>query len=120
MDTAKEREVLNSVINEEFEKLPKDTICCLLRETYGMSEQQADDAWGYLEKTQSVLFEFKHYAATGSFLPDDRCYRVQGYSAEQLCRSTFLTPLGAFSYLIYLQERPEEALANLKAGLPRR
>lgn len=73
-----------------------------------------------LKRDMYVLAEFKHYVATGSFVPADCCYRIQGYSAEQLCRTTCLTPLGAFNYLIYLQERPEEALANLKAGLPRR
>lgn len=108
------------LMDEEAVKLPKNAVCRFLRETYGMSKQQADDAWGYLAKDQRVLVEFKHYIATGSFVPASHCYKVQGYSAEQLCRTTCLTPLGAFNYLIYLQERPEEALANLNAGLPRR
>lgn len=109
-----------TLINEGTSKLPKDAVCCFLRENYDMSEQQADDALRYLKRDMNVLAEFKHYVATGSFVPADCCYRIQGYSAEQLCRTTCLTPLGAFNYLIYLQERPEEALANLKAGLPRR
>lgn len=120
MDTAKEKEFLSSAIDEEIATLPRDTVYRFLRETYGMSEQESSAAWDYLKKDQKVLFELKQYIVTGSFVPDSCCYRVQGYSAEQLCRTTFLTPLGAFNYLIYLQERPEEALANLKAGLPRR
>ena len=33
---------------------------------------------------------------------------------------TILTPIGAFGYLVYLREKPKEALADLKANLPHR
>ena len=108
------------LVDKESTNLPKDAVCRFLRENYDMSEQQAVDALEYLKRDIHVLAEFKHYIVTGSFVPDGCCYRVQGYSSEQLCRTTFLTPLGAFNYLIYLRERPEVALTNLKAGLPRR
>ena len=39
---------------------------------------------------------------------------VEGYTAEQVADRLSLTPLGAYNYLIYLREKPEEALDNLE------
>ena len=107
-------------IDEEIVKIKKDVICQFIRETYSMSEQQANDAWEYLKQDMHVLFEFKYYVAKGEFVPADDCYKVQGYSAEQLYTTTYLEVLGAFNYLVYLKTKPQEALEELKKGLPRR
>ena len=107
-------------IDEEIVKIKKDTICKFIRETYSMSEQQSNEAWEYLKQDMHVLFEFKYYVAKGEFVPAKNCYKVQGYSAEQLYTTTYLEVLGAFNYLIYLTMKPQEALDNLKKGLPRR
>ena len=107
-------------IDEEIVKMKKDTICQFIRENYSMSEQQANDAWEYLKKDMHALFEFKYYVAKGDFVPADDCYKVQGYSAEQLYTTTYLEVLGAFNYLVYLKTKPQEALDKLKKGLPRR
>lgn len=45
---------------------------------------------------------------------------VEGYTAKRLADETILTSLGAFNFLIYLREEPKEALADLKAKLPRK
>ena len=107
-------------IDEEIVKIKKDVICQFIRETYSMSEQQANDAWEYLKQDMHVLFEFKYYVAKGEFVPAKNCYKVHGYSAEQLYTTTYLEVLGAFNYLIYLTMKPQEALDKLKKGLPRR
>ena len=107
---------LNKNINEEIVKIKKDIICQFIRENYSMSEQQANDAWEYLKKDMHVLFEFKYYVAKGEFVPADDCYKVQGYSAEQLYTTTYLEVLGAFNYLVYLKTKPQEALDKLKKG----
>ena len=107
-------------IDEEIVKIKKDTICKFIRENYSMSEQQANDAWEYLKQDMHVLFEFKYYVAKGEFVPAKNCYKVQGYSAEQLYTTTYLEVLGAFNYLVYLKTKPQEALDKLKKGLPRR
>ena len=107
-------------IDEEIVKIKKDVICQFIRETYSMSEQQANDAWEYLKQDMHVLFEFKYYVAKRKFVPADDCYKVQGYSAEQLYTTTYLEVLGAFNYLIYLTMKPQEALDKLKKELPRR
>ena len=48
------------------------------------------------------------------------CYRVEGYSAQDIFEKTYLTEIGAYNYLIYLKEDPEQALKDLKDGLPRK
>lgn len=107
-------------IDKEIVKIKKDVICQFICETYSMSEQQANAAWEYLKKDMHVLFEFKYYVAKRRFVPADDCYKVQGYSAEQLYTTTYLEVLGAFNYLVYLKTKPQEALDKLKKGLPRR
>ena len=111
---------LTRIIDEDIAKIGKETVCRFIQEKYTMSEQQADDAWIYLKQNMHVLFEFKYYIVKGDFVPDKYCYKVQGYSAERLYTTTYLEVLGAFNYLIYLSMKPQEALANLKKGLPRR
>lgn len=111
---------LTKIIDEDIVKIGKETVCRFIQEKYAMSEQQANDAWIYLKQDMHVLFEFKYYVAKGDFVPDKYCYKVQGCSAEQLYTTTYLEVLGAFNYLIYLATKPQEALANLKKGLPRR
>ena len=44
----------------------------------------------------------------------------EGYCASKLVNEFHLSPLGAYNYLIYLREDPDNALAYLKAGLPRK
>ena len=111
---------LTKIISAEVVKIPKEIICQFICETYSMSEQLANEAWEYLKQDMHVLFEFKYYVAKGEFVPAKNCYKVQGYSAEQLYTSTYLEVLGAFNYLIYLTMKPQEALDKLKKGLPRR
>jgi hypothetical protein len=45
---------------------------------------------------------------------------VCGYTAEKLMAEYNLSELGAYNYLVYLREEPKQALADLKAGLPRK
>lgn len=114
------RRFTNKFVSREIAKLPKQFVCDFLQKKYSLTSEQAGKAWNYLKQDMSVLFEFKYYAANGGFVPEKYCYKVQGYSAEQLYTTTYLEVLGAFNYLIYLGTTPQEALANLKKGLPRR
>ena len=112
--------ITNKFVTREIAKLPKKIICEFLQKEYSLSSQQADDAWDYLKQDMRALFEFKYYVANGEFVPEKAAYKVQGYSAEQLYNTTYLEVLGAFNYLVYLKRKPKEALADLKAGLPRK
>lgn len=111
---------LTKIISAEVVKIPKEIVCDFICNTYSMSEQLANEAWEYLKQDMHVLFEFKYYVAKGEFVPAKNCYKVQGYSAEQLYTTTYLEVLGAFNYLIYLTMKPQEALDKLKKGLPKR
>lgn len=107
-------EYIHRPITEDIVKIDKQTVCQFICKTYSMSEQKANDMWNNLKWDMHVLFEFKYYVANNQFVPDKFCYKVKGYSAEQLYKTTNLTPLGTYNYLIYLRKKPEEALANLK------
>lgn len=111
---------LTKAIDEDVVKIEKGTVCHFMCDAYSITQQQASDAWDYLKQDMRVLFEFKHYVATGEFVPEKYSYKVQGYSAERLHKTTYLEVLGAFNYLIYLRNKPKEALLNLQKGLPRR
>ena len=107
-------------ISKQLICTPKETIFSFLRSKYNMNEQVLQQAWDYLKQDFHVLNEVKYYAVNGEFVPEKYAYKVQGYSAQQLFETTYLDVLGGFNYLIYLKRKPKEALADLKAGLPRK
>lgn len=82
----------------------------------GLSERRADMAISKLARHKDIYLEFSEYVAKKAF-PEEGI-SVAGYTAEVLNQNYPLSPLGAYNYLIYLREMPEEALADLKAGLP--
>ena len=88
-----------------------------LQKEYDYSEARAKDALAYLWQVKMVAFEFAYYVEHGDFLPDKYACTAYGYTAKRLSHETSLTILGAFNYMIYLNNKPEKALANLKKGL---
>lgn len=70
-----------------------------------------------LKKYGDIFFEFYDFVLYENF-PTEDGIEVEGYTAEKLYNTTMLNPLGAYNYLIYLRDNPEEALVYLKAGLP--
>ena len=83
-----------------------------------MTDWEFNQTWENLMKNHHVLNEFKYYSLTGDFVPAADAYRVQGYTAEELFTKTRLNVIGAYNYLIYLCENPDEALDQLEKGLP--
>jgi hypothetical protein len=81
------------------------------------SEEYAKKAYEKLSKYEDIRNEFYYYVMNEEF-PKEQAISVEGYTAENLCETTRLNPLGAYNYLIYLREEPEEALEELKKGLP--
>lgn len=67
-----------------------------------------------------IYEELINYILAGEQFDETMTLAVEGYTAKQLANETILTPLGAFGYLVYLREEPEEALAELRAKLPHR
>ena len=110
----------NKFITEEVIKTPYNKVAGFLKEKYGMDEHEARETWDYLCQDFEVLNEFKYYVLNGEFIPDSVCVRRHNYSAKQIYETAHLEVIGAFNYLIYLYKNPEKALADLKAGLPKK
>ena len=70
-----------------------------------------------LHKYGDIFNEFYYYVLKETF---EDGVREHGYYASKLVEEFHLSPLGACNYLIYLREDTEHALANLKAGLPKK
>lgn len=111
---------INQSITEKVIQTPKSYVCDFLQKKYNISESDAEDTWNYLLYDFHVLNEVKYFALNNKFVPKDDCYRVEGYSAQDIYEKTYLTEIGAYNYLIYLEKHPEQALKDLKNGLPRK
>lgn len=83
----------------------------------GDSQAKANQIYEKLARHPDILAEFAGYIQNNTF-PQTSPITVEGITAEQLTKMTYLTPLGAYNYLIRLREKPQEALADLAAGLP--
>ncbi len=99
-------------------KFAENSILDYLKST-GLNEKRALDSLTSLKKHEDIMMEFYDYIILEGF-QGKRKIQVCNYTAQQLFENYELSVLGAFNYLIYLREEPEEALADLKKGLPRR
>lgn len=91
-----------------------------LKKEYAYTEEKAHAAVDYLFQNIDITLEFLFYIEFGDFVPNKYACVYSGYTAKRINAETYLTVLGAFNYMIYLKRKPNEALANLKRGLPRR
>lgn len=97
--------VLVKNMKQLFQLNQKQTICSLLK----------------LSEYENIYSEFiDGMAADGFVFPQGEMIVIQGYTAKKLHEDFPLSPLGAYNYLIYLSEDPEDAIADLKRGLPRK
>ena len=91
----------------------------LMRERFDLSLKRAVLALEKLSAHPDVYQEFTA-VLTGKALPAGQAITAEGFSAQQLHTQYPLSLLGAYNYLIYLREAPQEALGNLARGLPRK
>jgi hypothetical protein len=92
-----------------------------IQQKFGCSEKQAKSMIEQMSVHNDIVDEFFNYARVGKFCKKDKTQtKICGYTAEVLHKEYNLSPLGAYNYLVYLTENPEHALADLKAGLPRK
>ena len=82
------------------------------------SEERLDMIIDKLKTYKKVYREFYDYVLYEDYA--ERPLKEEGMTAQYLAENYPLSPLGAFNYLIYLHEKPQQALADLKAGLPRK
>ena len=84
-----------------------------------LSEKRAEESYNKIKDYDIILNEFYYYIMNDcTFNP--KAWSVQGFTAQRLVDNYFLSPLGAYNYLIYLLEKPDEALEHLRKGLPRK
>ena len=109
---------MSKSITEDVIQTSKAYVCSFLQKKYNISESDAKDIWNDLKYDFHLLNEVKYFALNGKFVPSNDCYRVEGYSAQDIYKKTYLTEIGAYNYLIYLRKHPKQALKDLKNGLP--
>ena len=111
---------INQSITEDVIQTSKSYVCDFLQKKYSISKSDAEGTWEYLLYDFRILNEVKYFALNNDFVPAKNCCKIRGYSAQDIYEKTYLTEIGAYNYLIYLENHPEQALKNLRKGLPRK
>lgn len=105
------KELLASKGNSRFEMLQR-----YIQQKYGYSDKRASSMLKQMILYDDIFEEFFNYARVGKFCKKDKTQtQVCGYTAEILHCDYNLSPLGAYNYLVYLKEDPNNALTFLKA-----
>jgi ADP-ribosyl-[dinitrogen reductase] hydrolase len=113
--------IIFNAANDLYKKCNRNDsmICDYLKKTYSMSDADIKESIVYLAEFSDIYNEFVQYVTLG-VIDDSNCIEVEGYSANKLLNTTYLEPIGAYNYLVYLRRKPREALDKLKKGLPRK
>lgn len=83
---------------------------------YSSDEYARQKVLARLHKHGNIYAEFLHYAKTMRMRKDTDAVCEQNYTAARLMRELDLSPTDAYLYLAYLEEEPEQAIRDLKAG----
>ena len=105
---------INRSINKKIIQIPKSYVCNSLQKKYDMSQNDAEDAWEYLLYDFHVLNEVKYFALNNKFVPKDNCYRVEGYSAEDIADELGLNAIDSYKYLINLEKDSDRYLPKIE------
>lgn len=111
---------VNRSITRNVIQTSKSYVCNFLQKRYSIPKSDAEDTWEHLLHDFRVLNEVKYFALNNKFVSVKNCCEIRGYSAQDIYEKTYLTEIGAYNYLIYLEDHPEQALKDLKNGLPRK
>ena len=104
--------ITNNVI-----QTPKFVVCNFLQKKYSISKSEAENIWNYLMRNFDVLNEVKYFALNNKFVPEDDCYKVQGYSAQNVHNLLGLNIFDSFVYLIELEkDDTNEYLTRLESA----
>lgn len=102
-----------------MENSPVDMATRFIENKYGYSHDRARKMAEQIFKHKNIFEEFSKYMFVGKMRKmDGTQVAVCGYTAEKLFNEYNLSPLGAYNYLVYLAEEPQQALQDLKDGLP--
>lgn len=102
----------------EYHTFDKQIVRCVM-ERFELKVKAAIKALLKLSKYTDIYSEFTDVIKCGKWMNKHTAISVEGFTAEQLNSSYPLSLLGAYNYLIFLRESPNEALEALRKGLPR-
>ena len=91
-------------ITNDVIQTPKFVVCNFLQKKYSISKSEAENIWNYLMRDFDVLNEVKYFVLNNKFVPEDDCYKVQGYSAQNVHELLGLNIFDSFIYLIKLEK----------------
>lgn len=90
-----------------------------LKSNMNLSEKRISQEYAGLKVHSDIECEFAFYIENGWDSKKADWISIEGFTAQELHKKYPLSVLGAYNYLIYLREEPEEALELLRKGLPR-
>ena len=113
---------LSNVENETYFYTKYDfEIINKLKKWFGLNQKNAVITLIKFDKHSDIAGEFYEGMKGNTFcFNDNKPIEVEGYTAKSIFDNYPLSELGAYNYLIYLRETPQEALLDLKKGLPRK
>lgn len=104
-------------ITNDVIQTPKLVVCNFLQKKYSISKSETENIWNYLMRDFDVLNEVKYFALNNKFVPEDDCYKVQGYSAQDVHELLGLSIFDSFVYLIKLEkDATNEYLTRLESA----
>lgn len=107
--------IIRSASETEVENIKK-----YISEEFGLKGERLEKAIDKITCYRDICEECLYWINNRCFVPDERCLRIEGFSAKELCEKTYLKPIGAYNYLVSLRHNPQIAIENLKKGLPRK
>lgn len=105
---------INRSINKKIIQIPKSYVCNSLQKKYDISQNDAEDAWNYLMYDFHILNEVKYFALNNKFVHKDDCYRIEGYSAQDIANKLGLNVIDSYKYLINLEKDSDRYLPKIK------
>ena len=105
---------LNKSITPKVIETSKSHVYNLLQKKYNISKSDAEDTWNYLLYNFRVLNEVKYFALNNKFVPKDDCYRIEGYSAQDIANKLGLNVIDSYKYLINLEKDSDRYLPKIK------
>ncbi len=107
------------LITPDIIKITRQGLYSFFKSRFDLNDAEINSTWENLINNFSILNEVKYFSVHNQFLPKEDAYTVEGYTAQDLFETTYLTEIGAYNYLVYLKEHPKEGLEALAKGLPK-
>lgn len=95
---------INQSITKNVIQTSEANVCHFFEDKYDINKISINDTWNYLKYDFHVLNELKYFALYNKFVPEDDCYKVQGYSAQDVHELLDLNIFDSFIYLIKLEK----------------